>query len=129
MSDRNICQVCGTEFEADSIKALCYECRKIDRHLFGIIRDFLYDNPGASVKEVVDYTGVTASIVLKYLREGRLETIGAIKLLNCESCGKPITYGNLCSECNEKLSRSFQSASNVKSKSTNKRMHTNLKKK
>lgn len=129
MSDVRTCSVCGKEFESDSIKLLCYDCRRVDRHLFGMIRDFLYDNPGASVNEVVEHLGVTSSVVLKYLREGRLETVGDIKLLNCEICGKAISYGTKCQECQQKLNHSFQTASNVKSRNTQTKMYTRTKKK
>lgn len=123
------CTVCGKNFEADNIKLLCYECRLVDRHLFGIIRNFLYDNPGASVNEVVQHTGVNSSIVLRYLREGRLETVGHVKLLNCENCGKPIAYGTHCQECQQKLNHSFQTVANVKKQGTKSQMHVKTKKK
>lgn len=129
MGTESTCTVCGKQFKADAISLLCFECRKSDQHLFGIIRDFLYDNPGASVNEVVQFTGVTSSVVLKYLREGRIETIGSIKLLNCEVCGKPIAYGTQCQECKQKLTHSFQSASKVKSGDTKQKMYTKTKKK
>ncbi|MBN2794387.1 MAG: MerR family transcriptional regulator [Clostridia bacterium] len=129
MSDVRTCSICGKEFDADSIKSLCYDCRKVDRHLFGIIRDFLYDNPGASVNDVVEHTGVTSSVVLKYLREGRLETVGEIKLLNCEICGKPISYGTKCTDCQHKMDHSFQAVANVKERNTKQKMYTTTKKK
>lgn len=129
MSDQRVCSVCGKEFEADNIKLLCYDCRRIDRHLFGIIRDFLYDHPGASVNDVVENLGVTSTVVLKYLREGRLETVGQVKLLNCEVCGKPISYGTKCQDCQHKLEHSFQGVANVKERSTKQKMYTTPKKK
>lgn len=129
MSNQCNCTICGKVFEADKITKLCYTCRQSDRHLFGMIRDFLYDNPGASINEVVDFTGVTSSVVLKYLREGRLQTVGKMKVLNCDDCGVPIDYGNRCEACEQKNTHRFKSAGNVQHGNTKQTMHIGKKKK
>jgi len=123
------CVKCGKHFESRQKKLLCSDCSGIDQNVFGVIRDYLYDFPGASVNQVIDATGVSSRQILKYLKEGRIETVGETMLLNCEVCNKPISFGAMCENCRKDLNHSFQSASKAKTTKTKQTMHTQQKKK
>lgn len=128
MENMCTCQICNVDYECDQIKKLCPKCRKVDQNVFNVIREYLYTFPGASINEVTEETGIASKFVLKYLREGRLETVGAIKVLQCEICSAPINYGHLCEACEKKKNHGFTSKS-VSSRSTSQVMHTKKKKK
>jgi len=121
------CSVCGAKYTCDKMTKLCHDCRTSDRNLFNVIRDYLYAYPGASINQVTDDTGISSSVVLKYLREGRLQTVGEMKVLNCEQCGVPINYGRLCEDCEKKKTHGFTSMSKRNTSRANV-MHTKKKK-
>lgn len=128
MENTCTCQACGKTYPCDDIKKLCFECRTSDRHVFNLIRDYLYAFPGASINQVTEDTGISSRLVLKYLREGRLQTVGDLKVIQCEQCGAPISYGTLCEACTKKANHGFTSTSKVSSRTTSNVMHTKKKK-
>lgn len=128
MTYQNKCVVCGKEFETSKFEMICSECGQTDQKVFNVIRDYLYAHPGANVNEVTKETGISASKILKYLKEGRIETVGNVTLLNCEVCGKAIRYGTLCEACQQSENRSFTSSSGRKTSGSKKTMHTKIKK-
>lgn len=128
MSVQNQCVICDKVFESRQNSIICPECSMIDRHVFNVIRDFLYDNPGANVNEVTNATGISTKKIMQYLREGRIETIGSATLINCEICGKPIRFGKVCEECERKESHAFSSAAKKPRTSGSTKMYTKNKK-
>ena len=60
---------------------------------------------------VSEETGVEEAIILKLLRQDRLEVVDeATSIIKCRSCGKPIKSGKLCENCKKvELAKSLQS--------------------
>lgn len=79
---------------------VCPDCiRELD-DIFVKVRDFLYDNPRASIDEMCEATGATEANIVGWLREGRLIVGGdGPKLLKCEGCGSSIASGRYCASC------------------------------
>lgn len=127
MEKQCTCMICDISYPCDNMRKLCPGCRTVDKNVFNLIREFLYAFPGASINEVTKETGISSSLVLKYLREGRIETVGGLNVIECEECGISISHGHLCNKCQEARIRSFTSTS-VKSKSTSQVMYTKKKK-
>lgn len=98
------CKRCGAIYQNRS-GSYCEKCFKEMDEKYVLIRDYLYDNPNATPKEVMDETGVEESIILLFLKEGRLQMKSAEGLIRCEKCGKPITHGNLCDNCRNAMSK------------------------
>jgi len=100
MDNMNIrhCKKCGRLYQYDGEK-LCMKCRNDEEDEFYKVREYLYDNPNASIVETSEETGVDEEKILKYLRDGRLELKGENLLLECERCGTPIPTGRYCSKC------------------------------
>lgn len=69
----------------------------------------MYEYPGASIDEIIEATEVDPKLILRFLKEERIEMTHADGLLICEKCGAPITSGTICSACKNKLSRALQS--------------------
>lgn len=88
---------------------------EIDRQ-FGLIRDYMNENPYADVNTVLKETGTEEKVLLFLLREERL-TISTRALIPCDSCGKMIKSGRYCSECTVKLTTEFHKAEEEQKKS------------
>ena len=95
------CIECGRSFGSKNGEKLCKRCseKKVDDD-FKKVRDYLYDHPGADISDVSEHTGVEEKIILKLLRQDRIEVVDEENsILKCKSCGKPIKSGRLCEEC------------------------------
>ncbi len=127
MEVRN-CSTCGKIFNSVMDQKRCLVCRQADEEVFREIRNYLYDNPGASIEEVSDTLELERTKVLHFLREGRLETVGANMVLSCEQCGVLITSGHLCDDCSRKSSMNIRGVSNVKTTKKSNKMYSKVKK-
>lgn len=61
------------------------------------------------MEEIVAETEVDPKLILRFLKEGRLEMQNSAGLLSCEKCGAPITSGTMCQNCKDKLAKAMQS--------------------
>lgn len=105
------CAKCGRLFGSENSEIHCSKCRGNDEEDFKKVREYLYDNPGASVQEVAEDTGVDEQKIIKFLKQERLEIIETENaLLNCERCGVSIQSGRYCSKCKEALKKELSSA-------------------
>ena len=102
------CKSCGRIFQSAGAD-VCPECLREMEEQFKVIKDYLYQKPGASVEEISKETGIDEKLILHFLREGRLEMIHPDGSLLCEKCGAPITSGRLCKKCAESLSHALGS--------------------
>ncbi len=103
------CTFCGKIFNSLG-KNICPACvTKIDE-CFQLVRDYLYNHPGADIVELTSETGVEDKIILMLLREGRLALGEASSCLKCEKCGKHITTGRYCGQCAKFLENTLAKA-------------------
>lgn len=101
------CEKCGRAFASVDEMTLCSRCIKENEdNNFKKVRNYLYDNPGADIKELARETGVDEKVILQFIRDGR---IGSIKGANvshdareCKKCGKSIVVGTICDDCRKK---------------------------
>jgi uncharacterized OB-fold protein len=108
MSIRN-CPECGRLFQY-VFKNICPNCINREESDRAIIRTFLQEHPKTSIPEISEITGVHTKVVIRMLKDGRLEAIcreNNIMLLDCERCGEPVTDGRFCQKCRESLSQVF----------------------
>lgn len=111
---------------------VCPECAKKDEEKFKKVKDYLYENPGAILPIISQETGVESELIIRYLREGRIEIADGSSIeIPCERCGKPIKSGRFCESCTKNLSDELQSSiTPIKKKSVGKisekdKMHVN----
>lgn len=104
------CKKCNRIFADDNFD-LCPVCRNKDLEEFKMIKDYLYDHPGADIQTVSEETGVDTKKILKFLREGKLEIRDDSPnlLLGCEKCGAPINTGRFCKKCISEMQKEFKS--------------------
>lgn len=118
MPDVRNCRRCGKIYNYIGGMPICPICRELDESDFKRIKEYLYDNPGATLSEVSTILEISVEKIKGFLKEGRLEIIGTESnmVLECESCGKSIRTGRLCDECSKNLSKELQSTANNMSK-------------
>lgn len=104
MSDLRNCSRCGRLFGYAG-RPLCSFCIEEEEDEYKIVREFLYENPGSTIIEVSEATGVDSEKIMRFLREERLQISSENQnmLLECETCGKPITTGRFCHQCKDNL--------------------------
>ncbi len=104
------CKECGRMFRAASrMQRLCERCRESEEKIFLKVREFIYDNPTTNVMEVSNEMDVDEELVLKWLREGRLQLKGEGVGYPCEKCGEQIQTGRFCATCSREISKSLKS--------------------
>lgn len=103
------CPHCGKVFADNSSHKICPTCRQQEEENFMKVKEYLWDNPGATIDEVSQETGVERELIVKFVKEDRLsaEGIDFDFSLECERCGISITHGHYCKKCQQKLVEGF----------------------
>ncbi len=92
------CTKCGKLFLQAGDKPICLECLSLAAKDYKKVHSFLKQHPGARVDEVSEKTGISETMILDFLREGRL-SLRVSKSSVCQSCGVPIDKGSYCDKC------------------------------
>ena len=110
MDVRN-CKKCGKVFAYNGHN-LCPQCKKNEEEEFKIVKEYIYENPGADIQLVSQETGVEVKKILRYLREGKLEIRegNGNLILDCERCGTSIKTGRFCERCTAEVHRELKSS-------------------
>jgi len=98
--DVQSCKVCGRIFNA-SKPGVCQKCRVKENDALTLVTDSLRDEPGQSVEELSENTGVDEKLIMKFIREGKIASDTIIGTVPCGRCGKPAQSlaVRLCSKC------------------------------
>ncbi len=108
MDVRN-CKMCGNLFNFTG-EPLCPKCAKEMEDKFFKVRDFIYENPSASMSRVSEEMEVPIQQIKKWVRQERLSfTKDSGISIDCEICGKPILTGRYCKDCKTKVTKQFSS--------------------
>lgn len=105
------CRRCGKLYNYIGGQPICPDCKEKDEVDFKRVKEYLYQNPGATMSEVSTVLDVSMEKIRQYLRDGRLEIVGdeGNFVLECESCGKSIRTGRYCDACSVDLQRNLKS--------------------
>lgn len=111
MPDVRNCRRCGKVYNYIGGTPICSACRQLDEEDFKRIKEYLYDNPGATLSEVSTVLEISVEKIRGFLKDGRLEILGneGNMVLECEKCGKAITTGRYCQECTKDLTNDLRS--------------------
>jgi flagellar operon protein (TIGR03826 family) len=109
MAEIRNCPRCGKIFTYLG-RPICSKCVEIEENEFKLVKEYIYDNPGATISEVSQETGVTVEKIMRFLREERLEikSENCNLLLECEKCGRSIKTGRFCEKCKEQINKDFR---------------------
>ncbi|NNU93436.1 hypothetical protein ETC01_09355 [Geobacillus sp. NFOSA3] len=106
MGELTNCPRCGRLFVKHSIRDVCEQCYKEEEALFEKVYQFLRkrENRTATMAQVVEATGVSESLITKWIKIGRLQLVHFPNLgYPCESCGTMIREGQLCPKCRTRI--------------------------
>lgn len=106
------CKNCGRLFLYQCGPHFCTKCASILEEKFEKVKDYLYDNPGASIQRISEVNDVSVQQITKWVREERLEfTPDSLIGIDCEICGTTIKTGRFCKNCKDditlKLGKAF----------------------
>lgn len=92
------------------MRDICRDCYLKEEEAFEIVYKFLRKrtNREATLKEIVEATGVEEELIIKFIKEKRLRTSDFPKLAYpCERCGIDIVSGRMCQSCSDSLLKGF----------------------
>ena len=85
---------------------LCPQCMEKLEEKFKNVKQYIYDNPKASMAEIAENNDVTTNQIERWIREERLVFSSDSPIaIQCEKCGASIKSGRLCKNCKEKLAK------------------------
>ncbi|MDQ0231449.1 TIGR03826 family flagellar region protein [Metabacillus malikii] len=102
MGELSNCPKCNTLFVKTQFRTVCDACFKEEELAYETVYKFLRkrENRKALLHEVVEDTGVAEELILKFIRNGRIQLSNFPNLgYPCEKCGKVIREDRLCSSC------------------------------
>ena len=95
MNLRN-CSRCGKMFNYVAGPPICDACKKALEDDFQKVKQYVQDNPNASLKQIAEDNEVKLNQIKEWIREERLMFSKDSPIqLTCESCGAPIQTGRL----------------------------------
>ena len=105
------CNGCGRLFNYMGGAPLCDGCRKKLEQKFQEVKQYLDENPNASVNQVSEDNDVSVKQIKQWIREERLAfTDDSPVGIECENCGAMIKTGRFCDACKSKLQNNLMSA-------------------
>ena len=109
MAEIRNCPRCGKIFTYIG-RPICSRCIDTEESEFKVVKEYIYDNPGATISEVSQETEVSIEKIMRFLREERLEITSENSnlLLECEKCGRAINSGRFCENCKGQINKDFK---------------------
>ncbi len=102
------CKECKRLFNYISGPRICEACKKAMEEKFEAVREYIRDNPGATIQQVAEENEVPTQQIHQWVREERLEFSSDSPItFECESCGTKIRTGRYCDSCKRKTADSF----------------------
>lgn len=108
-----VCRNCKKMFQYIAGPVLCPKCKQLEEELFLKVKEYLRENPGSNMYEINQATGVSAALIEKFLRQGRLQvSVDSPIALVCERCGKKIVTGRYCNACTNEVTEELNELKN-----------------
>ncbi|WP_028234334.1 flagellar protein [Pseudobutyrivibrio sp. MD2005] len=108
MDVRN-CRSCGRLFNymGGGIN-ICPACREENEKKFQNVKEFIRENPRASIQEIADKNEVTTNQIRQWIREERLQFTEDSDIgIECENCGATIRTGRFCENCKNTMANAL----------------------
>jgi flagellar operon protein (TIGR03826 family) len=100
------CPKCNTLFVKTQFRTVCDACFKEEETAYETVYQFLRkrENRKALLHEVVEATDVSEELILKFIRNGRIQLSNFPNLgYPCEKCGESIREDRLCKNCKKNI--------------------------
>lgn len=99
-----VCVRCKKMFQYITGPTVCPKCKQIEEEQFQKVKEYLRENPGATMNTVSEETHVSVKLIQSFLKQGRLEVVpGSPMMLSCERCGASIVTGKYCNKCKNEM--------------------------
>lgn len=107
------CPRCKKFFQYISGAPICLECKTQEEKEFTRVKEYLKENPKATLANLSEDLEIPVERITKFLKEGRLEVAPNSGIaLQCEQCGRPITSGRYCKNCTSQLENDLKGSYN-----------------
>lgn len=104
--DLSNCPECGEIYIKSKFRDVCEKCWKSEEAAYDTVYKFMRkrENRAATMLQVVEATGVSEALILKFIKNGKLQITQFPNLgYPCDKCGKIIRTGKLCEDCASEL--------------------------
>ncbi len=110
MNLRN-CARCGKMFNFIGGQPICDLCKKALEDDFQKVKQYIEENPRASLRQISEDNEVTTKQIQQWIREERLmfSKDSPLQLL-CEKCGEPISTGRFCAKCKTSMANNLNNS-------------------
>ena len=107
------CKKCGKVFQPAFGNTICEACKKKLEDDFHKVKDYLNDNPRATIKQISRDCEVSALQIEKWINEERLVFSEDSPInITCDNCGTKIFTGKYCAKCKAELGNSLTGITN-----------------
>ena len=108
MDVRN-CRLCGRLFNyIGGGYNICPECREAAERKFQEVKEYIRENPRATIQEISDDNEVTTNQIRQWIREERLQFTEDSNIgIECEKCGASIRTGRFCENCKNSMANAL----------------------
>ncbi|WP_423408252.1 TIGR03826 family flagellar region protein [Heyndrickxia sp. MSNUG] len=100
--DLSNCPECGEIYIKSKFREVCEKCWREEEAAYDTVYKFMRkrENRAATMLQVVESTGVSEVLILKFIKNGKLQITQFPNLgYPCDKCGKIIRTGKLCEGC------------------------------
>ncbi|MEH7444575.1 TIGR03826 family flagellar region protein [Bacillus sp. JJ1122] len=100
--DLSNCPECGEIYIKSKFRDVCEKCWREGEAAYDTVYKFMRkrENRAATMLQVVEATGVPEALILKFIKNGKLQITQFPNLgYPCDKCGKIIRTGKLCEGC------------------------------
>ena len=105
------CKKCGNLFNYLSGPPICPACKDELEKKFHEVKEFVRENPGATMQRICEEHDVTQRQIQQWVREERLEfSEDSPVKMSCEACGKTIRTGRYCDNCKNNMASNLANA-------------------
>lgn len=103
MEVRN-CKECGKIFNFIEGAPMCPACVKKLNEKYEQVKEYVYDNPGATINQVAEDNEVSVQQIKRWIREEKLAFSEQSEIgIECEKCGAMIKTGRFCKNCKKRM--------------------------
>ena len=111
MDVRN-CRTCGRLFNyIGGPPNTCPACRDELEKKFQVVKEYIRENPGATIQQISDDNEISTSQIKQWIREERLQFTDDSPIgIECENCGASIKTGRFCDNCKNTMASNLASS-------------------
>ena len=113
------CDKCGKLFSSLHGEKLCPSCNAVDQAAQDKMKEYLRENPKASLKEAAEATGAPADSLKRLSIEVMSAKLNSNKKVDavypCANCGTMIKSGTYCPACAAELQKKAQQSASANS--------------